>query len=102
MLDLSVTVSPLPGGGAPPSGRLVVLRDVTAQRDVERRLRELVDERTGIIETLRRGLYPLRLPEIPGLMVAAALDPAEAETSIGGRLPGRAADRAGALDADAR
>jgi sigma-B regulation protein RsbU (phosphoserine phosphatase) len=84
VLDLNVTISPLPGGGAPPSGRLVVLRDVTTQRDVERRLRDLVDERTGIIETLRRGLYPLRLPEIPGLEVAAVLDPAEAETSIGG------------------
>ncbi|WP_426565963.1 histidine kinase N-terminal 7TM domain-containing protein [Angustibacter sp. McL0619] len=84
VLDLAVTLSPLPGGGAPSSGRLVVLRDVTAQRDVERRLRELVAERTGIIETLRRGLYPLRLPEIPGLQVAAVLDPAEAETSIGG------------------
>ncbi|GAA4357478.1 histidine kinase N-terminal 7TM domain-containing protein [Angustibacter luteus] len=84
VVDLSVTVSPLPGGGEPPSGRLVVLRDVTQQRDVERRLRELVTERTGIIETLRRGLYPLRLPEIPGLEVAATLDPAEAETSIGG------------------
>jgi sigma-B regulation protein RsbU (phosphoserine phosphatase) len=84
VLDLAVTISPLPGGGAPPSGRLLVLRDVTAQRDVERRLRDLLDERTGIIETLRRGLYPLRLPEIPGLAVAAVLDPAEADTSIGG------------------
>lgn len=82
--DLAVTVSPLPGAGAPARGRLVVLRDVTAQRDVERRLRELVSERTAIIDTLQRGLYPARVPDIPGLGVAAVLDPAEVDTNIGG------------------
>ncbi len=82
--DLAVTISPLPGAGAPASGRLVVLRDVTAQRDVERRLRELVTERTAIIDTLQRGLYPARIPQIPGLEVAAVLDPAEVDTNIGG------------------
>ncbi len=83
-LDLAVTISPLPDDQGPPTGRLVVMRDVTDQRDVERRLRELVSERTAIIETLQRGLYPVRLPQIPGLAVAAVLDPAEADTSIGG------------------
>ncbi|GAB3590806.1 hypothetical protein GCM10027446_06680 [Angustibacter peucedani] len=82
--DLAVTISPLPGDRVPATGRLVVLRDVTAQRDVERRLRELVSERTAIIETLQRGLYPRRTPEIPGLAVSAVLDPAEVDTSIGG------------------
>lgn len=83
-LHLSVTVSPLPDDSGPPTGRLVVLRDVTVQRDVERRLRALVEERTEIIETLQRGLYPARLPQIPGLLVEAVLDPAETETSVGG------------------
>ncbi len=83
-VDLAVTVSPLPDESHAPTGRLVVLRDVTAQRDVERRLRELVAERTATLETLQRGLYPARAPEIPGLSVAAVLDPAEADTSIGG------------------
>jgi PAS domain S-box-containing protein len=83
-LDLAVTLSPLPDDVSAPTGRLVVLRDITAQRDVERRLRELVRERSVTIETLRRGLYPVRMPAIPGLQVAAVLDPAEAETSIGG------------------
>ena len=81
--DLSVTVSPLPDAVSP-TGRLFVLRDVTAQRDVERRLRELVAERQAIIDTLQRGLYPARLPRIPGIDVAAELDPAETHTAIGG------------------
>ncbi|MGL5828108.1 MAG: histidine kinase N-terminal 7TM domain-containing protein [Angustibacter sp.] len=83
-LDLAVTVSPLPDDRSDPTGRLVVLRDITVQRDVERRLRELVRERSATIETLRRGLYPVNMPAIPGVQVAAVLDPAEAETSIGG------------------
>ncbi len=83
-LDLAVTISPLPDDRADPTGRLVVLRDITVQRDVERRLRELVRERSATIETLRRGLYPVNMPAIPGVQVAAILDPAEAETSIGG------------------
>jgi PAS domain S-box-containing protein len=81
--DLSVTVSPLPDATSP-TGRLLVLRDVTAQRDVERRYRDLAAERQVIIETLQRGLYPARLPDIPGVDVAAALDPAETHTAIGG------------------
>ncbi|HEX8495719.1 MAG TPA: histidine kinase N-terminal 7TM domain-containing protein [Actinomycetales bacterium] len=83
-VDLSVTLSPLPDDVATPSGRLVVLRDVTAQRDVERRLRELVEERTDTIAILQRGLYPTGMPVIPGVDVAAVLDPAEAETNVGG------------------
>lgn len=82
--DLTITISPLPDDVATPTGRLVVLHDVTAQRDVERRLRELVDERQETIDTLQRGLYPTRLPRVPGVDVAAALDAAEAETNIGG------------------
>ena len=82
-LDLSVTVSPLPDAVSP-TGRLFVLRDVTAQRQVERRLRDLAAERQAIIDTLQRGLYPARRPDIPGVDVAAALDPAETHTAIGG------------------
>jgi PAS domain S-box-containing protein len=81
--DLSVTVSPLPDAVSP-TGRLLVLRDVTVQRETERRYRDLAAERQGIIDTLQRGLYPARLPDIPGVDVAAALDPAETHTAIGG------------------
>jgi serine phosphatase RsbU (regulator of sigma subunit)/PAS domain-containing protein len=84
VVELAVTFSPLPVGSLQPSGRLVVLRDVTEQVRAQRRLGDLLDERTGTIEVLQRGLYPARLPLIPGLRVAAVLDPAEAETSIGG------------------
>ncbi|GAB3690641.1 histidine kinase N-terminal 7TM domain-containing protein [Angustibacter aerolatus] len=82
--DVEVTISPLPDDASEPSGRLVVVRDVSAQRSVERRLRELVAERQTTIDTLQRGLVPARLPHVPGLDVAAALDPAEAETNVGG------------------
>jgi serine phosphatase RsbU (regulator of sigma subunit)/PAS domain-containing protein len=83
-VDAAVTVSPLPDDRHEPTGHLVVLRDVTAQHDVERRLRELVAERTDIIAVLQRGLYPQRVPEVPGVDVAALLSPAEAETNVGG------------------
>ncbi len=83
-VDAAVTVSPLPDDRHAPTGYLVVLRDVTVQHDVERRLRELVAERTATIAVLQRGLYPQRVPEVPGVDVAAMLSPAEAETNVGG------------------
>jgi PAS domain S-box-containing protein len=83
-VDLSVTVSPLPDDRHAPTGHLLVLRDVTAQHDVERRLRDLVAERTATISVLQRGLYPQRVPKVPGVDVAALLSPAEAETNVGG------------------
>jgi serine phosphatase RsbU (regulator of sigma subunit)/PAS domain-containing protein len=83
-VDLAVTVSPLPDERHTPTGHLLVLRDVTVQRDVERRLRDLLDERTETIAVLQRGLYPQRVPEVPGVDIAAILSPAEAETNVGG------------------
>jgi PAS domain S-box-containing protein len=64
-VDLAVTVSPLPDERRTPTGHLIVLRDVTVQHAVERRLRELVAERTETIAVLLRGLYPQRVPEVP-------------------------------------
>lgn len=83
-LELSVSVSPLPDDRHDPTGHLLVLRDVTAQHDVERRLRDLVAERNATIAVLQHGLYPRRVPEVPGVDVAALLSPAEAETNVGG------------------
>jgi PAS domain S-box-containing protein len=83
-VDLAVTVSPLPDDRHDPTGHLIVLRDVTAQHDVERRLRDLVAERNSTIAVLQRGLYPQRVPEVPGIDIAALLSPAEAETNVGG------------------
>ena len=77
-------MSPLPDDNSTVTGRLVVLRDVTCQRDVERRLRELLEERTRTIATLQRGLYPTRVPDVPGIDIAAVLSPAEVETNVGG------------------
>jgi len=83
-LDLVVSHSPLPDEVSTPTGRLVVVRDVTAAQDADRRLRELLAERTATIATLQRGLYPSRLPLVPGVDVAAVLSPAEADTNVGG------------------
>ncbi len=83
-LDLVVSHSPLPDEVSTPTGRLVVVRDVTAAQDADRRLRELLGERTATIATLQRGLYPSRLPQVPGVDVAAVLSPAEADTNVGG------------------
>ena len=83
-VDLEVSVSSLPDESSTPTGRLVVLRDVTVQRDIERRLRELLDERTRTIATLQRGLYPTQIPDVPGIDIAAVLSPAEVETNVGG------------------
>jgi serine phosphatase RsbU (regulator of sigma subunit)/PAS domain-containing protein len=84
VVDLAVTISPLPDERQTPTGHLIVLRDVTVQRDVERRLRELVVERTETIAVLQRGLYPQRVPDVPGVDVAALLSPAEVDTNVGG------------------
>ncbi|MEO7744606.1 MAG: histidine kinase N-terminal 7TM domain-containing protein [Actinomycetota bacterium] len=83
-LDLVVSHSPLPDEVSTPTGRLVVVRDVTAAQDADRRLRELLAERTATIATLQRGLYPSRLPLVPGVDVAAVLSPAETDTNVGG------------------
>ena len=83
-LDLVVSHSPLPDEVSTPTGRLVVVRDVTAAQDADRRLRELLAERTATIATLQRGLYPSRLPLVPGVDVAAVLSPAEADINVGG------------------
>jgi sigma-B regulation protein RsbU (phosphoserine phosphatase) len=83
-VDLAVTLSPLTDDHAARKGMLVVLRDITRHREAERHLRELLQERTSTIATLQRGLYPAQRPEVPGVDVAAVLNPAEAETNVGG------------------
>ena len=55
---------------------LLVMRDVTDRVEAEERLRELLDDRTRLADTLQAGLRPQSLPEVPGVRVAARWVPA--------------------------
>jgi PAS domain S-box-containing protein len=74
--DYEVLVSSLTDRGGGEIARLVVLRDVTERVDAERRLRELLDDRTRLADTLQAGLRPQLLPPVPGVRIAARWVPA--------------------------
>ncbi len=79
-----VTHMPLPGVAGARSGDLVTLRDVTARRESETRLRALLEERTRVAATLQSSLLPAALPKIPGLVLAARYEPAGYQHDVGG------------------
>jgi PAS domain S-box-containing protein len=81
----AVSVSSLTDRTKVEIARLVVLRDVTERVDVERRLRELLDDRTRLADTLQAGLRPQLLPAVPGVRIAARWIPAG---GISGRVSG--------------
>ena len=83
--DYAVHVSPLADRAGSAIARLVVLRDVTERLDAERRLRDLLDDRTRLAETLQAGLRPQLLPAVPGVRIAARWVPAG---GAGGRVSG--------------
>lgn len=66
------------------SGELVMLRDITAAKESEATLRNLLDERTRIAATLQSSLRPARLPSVPGCRLAAWYEPAGDGHEIGG------------------
>jgi serine phosphatase RsbU (regulator of sigma subunit)/PAS domain-containing protein len=74
----------LPGPAGAPVGELVTLRDVTAQKQDEARLRALLEERTRLAATLQSSLLPVRLPAISGCRLAAVYEPAGAGHEVGG------------------
>ena len=82
--DVEVRVSALPEGPAGPTGRLVALRDVTARRTAERESAALLAERTAVLDVLERSLQPAPLPDVPGVEVAVAFQPARTELQVGG------------------
>src|SRR5690606_21613380 len=61
--DLAVTVTPLLSDGVP-SGRLVLLHDVTERQQAQRRLHDLLAEQTRVADTLQAGLRPVSLPRV--------------------------------------
>ncbi|HYJ74706.1 MAG TPA: histidine kinase N-terminal 7TM domain-containing protein [Kineosporiaceae bacterium] len=83
--DFAVQVSSLTDRRGSEIALLVVLRDVTERMDAERRLRELLDDRTRLADTLQAGLRPQLLPTVPGVRIAARWVPAGGES---GRVSG--------------
>ncbi len=67
-----------------PSGELLVLRDITARKDDEARLRQLLGERTRVANALQTSLLPTELPAIPNCELAALYEPAGDGHEIGG------------------
>lgn len=65
-------------------GELVVLRDITARKHDEARLRHLLAERTRIATALQASLLPTELPSIPGCDLATLYAPAGDGHEIGG------------------
>jgi PAS domain S-box-containing protein len=95
--DYAVQVSSLTGDGGNEMARLVVLRDITERVDAERRLRELLEDRTRLADTLQAGLRPQLLPAVPGVRIAARWVPAG---DISGRVSGDFYDVHQALGGD--
>jgi serine phosphatase RsbU (regulator of sigma subunit)/PAS domain-containing protein len=79
-----VTDIALPGERGQPSGRLLVLRDVTERAHLEQQLRELLADQARVAEQLSSSLRPPRLPVVPGAQLAARFRPAGAGREIGG------------------
>jgi PAS domain S-box-containing protein len=74
----------LPGPDGSRVGELVMLRDVTDRQRDEAHLRQLLEERTRIAETLRSSLLPPHLPMIPGCSLAGLYEPAGGPHEVAG------------------
>lgn len=79
-----VTDVHLPGGHGHPSGRLLVLRDITERSRLEQQLHDLLADQARVAEQLSSSLRPLSLPAVPDLQLAACFRPAGAGREIGG------------------
>ncbi len=82
--DLSVMVTTLTvrDGGRP--GLLVVLRDETERHDADRRLKQLLAQRTRTARTLQEALRPAAFPDLPGVELAGRYLPAGGGREVGG------------------
>jgi serine phosphatase RsbU (regulator of sigma subunit) len=82
--ELAISVTGLTDTQDRPTARIVVVRDVTERAADIRRLRELLTERTAVVETLEQSLRPGVLPEVPGLSIAARWVPAVGGAVVSG------------------
>jgi PAS domain S-box-containing protein len=83
-LDLSVSVTGLVDHAGRPTARIVVMRDVTERIRNLHRMRELLEERTAVVETIEQSLRPSTLPTVPGLTITARWIPAGGGAAVSG------------------
>ncbi len=77
-------VSDLPDVRGHAGGRLVVLRDISERRRLERQRATMLAEQARVAETLSRSLRPAVLPDVPGVALGAVYRPAGSGHEIGG------------------
>jgi len=82
--DVSLILTSLFDRGGAETGRLAVLRDVTETMRTQRRLSDLLAQQTRLAQTLEASLRPARLPDVPGLRLAARSLPAGAGSQVSG------------------
>jgi serine phosphatase RsbU (regulator of sigma subunit) len=82
--SFDVRRQPLADRGDRPSGQLVVLRDITERVHDQRRLRELLAERSRVASALQASLIPTELPAVPCTEVASRFEPAGDGSEVGG------------------
>jgi PAS domain S-box-containing protein len=83
-VDLSLSLTSLNDQAGAPSGRLLVIADVSEQVSTQRKLAELLDEQTRLAALLQTGLRPPALPKVTGLVIAARSLPGERGRNVGG------------------
>ncbi len=83
-LHVSLQLTSLTDRHGSPTGRLLVLHDVTQQTITERRLRELLEAETHMVSVLRSSIRPSTLPRVPGLSIAARSVPAGQSVQLSG------------------
>jgi serine phosphatase RsbU (regulator of sigma subunit) len=81
--DVALTLTTLLTRGTP-TGRLLLLHDVTERQQAQRRLHELLAEQTRVADTLQAGLRPVQLPRVDGLQMAVRSLPSTLGAQVSG------------------
>ncbi len=82
--DLSVMVTTLSVREGQRPGQLVVVRDETERHLADRRLKQLLAERTRTARTLQEALRPAAFPDLAGVELAGRYLPAGGGREVGG------------------
>ncbi|NPD06079.1 SpoIIE family protein phosphatase [Nocardioides sp. zg-1308] len=79
-----VNLQPLTDVSGRTAGELLVLREVTQRVDDQRRLQQVLDDRSRVAATLQASMVPARLPVLPACELASRYVPAGDGGEIGG------------------
>jgi PAS domain S-box-containing protein len=82
--DVALTLTSLFDRSGAETGRLAILRDVTERMRTQRRLSELLAQQTRLAQTLEASLRPARLPDVPGVRLAARSLPSGTGSQVSG------------------